>query len=329
MTMPKRRIQNLTSPSIAAISVALLCCIARVGHADNAEAQALFERGMRHAAESRFDHACVAFEASNRLESRAGTLIQIGRCREQLGQLASAWAAYREALTRAKDPRKREFALARAGELEPKLSYLTIAVPEASRVPRLTVTRDGQLIDDATWNRAMPVDGGKHVIVVRAPGYQPWQTTVGIGAANGAATIEVPPLVELAAATAATDRDGEPIAAPSRTRRNVSVVLLGGGAVLGVGGLLLGMAAKGDEAQARALCPEPQMPCRDAARATQLTRSGHKLALGANVGLGLGATAIVVAGALWFTRERATPSNTAFVPTLAGDRVGVAIVRSF
>jgi hypothetical protein len=302
----------------------------RVSHADNAEAQALFERGMQHGAESRFDQACVAFEASNRLESRAGTLIRIGRCREQLGQLASAWAAYREALMRVKDPRKRQFALARAAELERKLSYLTITVPEASRVPRLTVTRGSQPLDRAQWNRAMPVDGGKHVIVVRAPGYQPWQATVGIATPNGAATIEIPKLVELAAATESADHDDEEASsAPSNTRRNVAMVLVAGGAAMTVGGLLLGMAAAGNEAEARALCPDPQVPCRDAARATQLTRSGHKLALGANVTFGLGATAIIIAGAVWLTRERAAPSNTAFVPTLGGDRVGVALVRSF
>jgi len=43
---------------------------------------------------------CEAFDASNRLEPRAGTLIALGDCREKNQQLASAWSAYKDALTR-------------------------------------------------------------------------------------------------------------------------------------------------------------------------------------------------------------------------------------
>src|SRR5258705_11524929 len=102
--------------------------------------------------------ACAAFEASNRVEPRGGTLIRLGECREQNHQLASAWSAYKDALNRVKDPRKRELAAARVAALEPRLSYLTVSVPEDSRVDGLVITRNGGAPDLGLWNRAIPVD---------------------------------------------------------------------------------------------------------------------------------------------------------------------------
>jgi len=46
-------------------------------------------------AEGKLAQACQAFEASNRVEPTAGTLILLGECREQNQQLASAWSAYK------------------------------------------------------------------------------------------------------------------------------------------------------------------------------------------------------------------------------------------
>src|SRR5215510_13654601 len=120
---------------IGATSVAL--CILAAGspaRAQSAKAEALFDDGNRLMAGGKLAQACEAFEASNRIEPRAGTLIRLGDCREQNRQLASAWSAYKDASKLATDPRKQKFATTRAASLEPRLSYLTIAVPDQTRI---------------------------------------------------------------------------------------------------------------------------------------------------------------------------------------------------
>jgi hypothetical protein len=166
-------------------------------HAQNAEAEVLFTDANRLIAEGKLAEACDAFEASNRVEPGAGTLLALGQCREQNHQLASAWSAYKDALSRAKDSRKRDFATARIKALEPRLSYLTVSVPDDSRIDGLTLTRNGKSFDPALWSRALPVDGGVYLIAGNAPGRQPWQATAQVPADGAKISIEVPKLEEL------------------------------------------------------------------------------------------------------------------------------------
>src|SRR5215510_10847785 len=182
---------------IGATSVAL--CILAAGspaRAQSAKAEALFDDGNRLMAGGKLAQACEAFEASNRIEPRAGTLIRLGECREQNRQLASAWSAYKQALARVKDPRKREFATARVAALESRLSYLTVSVPGASRIEGLTLAHSGAALDPALWNRPQPVDGGDYVITGRAPDHEDWQTTVHVAVAGAKVSVEVPRLKE-------------------------------------------------------------------------------------------------------------------------------------
>ena len=142
------------------ISLALVVAVAaaRPVRAEPAEAapdaNAQFEIGVRLMREGVRDHdrdkiaqACDAFEASNRLEIKAGTLLQLGNCRERNHQLASAWAVYRDALVRAVDPRKRQLAADMVHALARRMSMLTIAVDDASRLDGLTITLDGAVVD--------------------------------------------------------------------------------------------------------------------------------------------------------------------------------------
>src|SRR5262249_29256223 len=112
----------------AAIGVAA-CIGTRAAHAQSAEAEALFTEADKLMKAGETARACEAFEGSNRLEPRAGTLIRLGECRERTGELASAWSAYKDALTRVRDPKKRSIASARLAAIEPRLAYLTVAVP--------------------------------------------------------------------------------------------------------------------------------------------------------------------------------------------------------
>src|SRR5690242_16706831 len=128
-----------------AVTSACLLALAADARAQSAEAQARFDDGVRLMKAGKTDEACAAFETSNRLEPRAGTLLRLGECREANHQLASAWSAYQDSLTKATDPKKKAFAQNRIKVLEPKLSHLTINVK--ARVTGLEVKRDGTAVD--------------------------------------------------------------------------------------------------------------------------------------------------------------------------------------
>lgn len=189
--------------SIAVINVAfgILFGVGRA-HAQNAQAERLFEEGNKLMADGKLAEACAAFEASNRVEPRAGTLIRLGECREQDHQLASAWSAYKDSLNLATDPRKQKFATTRAASLEPRLSYLTVAVSDQSRIRGLVLTRNGTSLDPMLWNRALPVDGGDYVIAARAPGYETWQRMVHVPAEGTKLGVDVPALAKAGKVTA-------------------------------------------------------------------------------------------------------------------------------
>jgi hypothetical protein len=292
-----------------AISIAVISALTARVHAQSAEAAALFDDGDKLLKQGKIAEACAAFESSNRIEARAGTLIRLGDCRERNNQLASAWSAYKDALARVKDPHKQKVARDRVAALEPRLSYLTLAVGKP--VDGLAITRDGKPIDPGEWNRAIPIDGGSYEIAASASGFEPWQTTTSVPAERGTITVTVPKLVEQAkpappttATPVATTRPPEPAAEPAgifTTRREVAVGVLGVGVVAGVVGIVLGVSAKHDQDDAYALCPSVSSPCASADRANSLISTGHTRAFEADAAFGVAAVGAIVAGALWFT----------------------------
>jgi len=175
---------------IVGMTVIASCAVVRLARAQSAEAELLFDEADRLMTAGKVAEACDAFEASNRIEARAGTLIRLGQCREQNHQLASAWSAYRDALSRAKDPNKRRIATGQIAAIEPRLSYLTVIVSDANRVDGLAIARNGKPLDRALWNRALPIDGGDYEIVSTAVGHDAWTTRATVPAEGGKVVVE-------------------------------------------------------------------------------------------------------------------------------------------
>jgi serine/threonine-protein kinase len=295
-----------------------------------AAAEARFTEAERLLAAGRVGEACAGFEASNALEPRAGTLINLGLCRERLGALAGALAAYRAALERVKDPQKRRVALDRVAALEPRVSRLVVAVAGAARVPGLAVARDGQPLDLAAAAAGLPVDGGRYTLAATAPGRAPWSATVDVAAAGARVEVVVPVLAPVAAAP-------PPVGAPPRgegarggggmtARRRAA---LGAGLVgLGVvgGSAALGISARGLEDDAFALCPDPGVICDGADRANGLLDRAQQRALVANVGYAVGGAALAGAIALWVTGGSAPArSRVSVTPRAGGPGVDVIV----
>lgn len=326
------------NPAPIRISIAvtsLLLLVAADARAQSAEAQARFDDGVRLMKAGKTEEACAAFETSNRLEPRAGTLLRLGECRERNRQLASAWSAYQDALTKATDPKKKTFAQSRIKVLEPKLSHLTITVK--SRVAGLEIKRDGNPVDSGLWNVAVPIDGGEYAITASASGHIAWSGSATVPVEGGQVSVEVPALAEAPApppppppkAEPAPKRD-EPPPPPRSTwtgKRKVAVVSLTVGVGAAVAGVVLGSSASSKKDDAYKLCPAPSIPCAQAGEANSLISTAHTRALEADVAFGAGAAAAVLAGVLWFT---GAPEENVHVEARASARGGgIAIVGRF
>lgn len=306
--------------SIAATSLLLALLSAGTAHAQSAEAEALFDAGDKLMTEGKLAEACESFEASNRAESRAGTLIRLGECREQNHQLASAWSAYKDALTRVKDPNKRAIATEKVAQLEPRLSHLTVLVGAEHRPDGLAISRNGKAMDPALWNRAMPLDGGDYVVTASAPGFTAWSGTITVPEERGEPSLQVPVLEATPVAVVEKPRPVEtPPPSMFTPMRKVSMALAGVSAVSLVVGVVLGASAKGKQHDAEKLCPDPQVPCASAAEANALSSNGHDRATMANFAFGVAAAAAIGAGVLWVVGhpEESAP-RVAAVPLASG-----------
>jgi tetratricopeptide (TPR) repeat protein len=330
-----------------AVAIGALLGLAGRAEAQNAQAEALFNDGAKLMAAGQYAKACDAFEASNRVESRAGTLISLGECREQNQQLASAWSAYKDALKRVKDPRKREFANAKVKAIEPRLSYLTVTVAADHKLDGLAVTRNGEAFDGLLWNRALPVDGGDYVIAASAPGFVAWQTTAHVPVEGGKIAVELPKLDAAPAGTPPTVAVAAPgpsapvpiasvhaTAAPEGmfTPRRKLAVVAGGVAVAGaVVGIALGVSARGKKNDAYADCNagNASEDCAKADAANALIRSARSRALGANISFAVAAAAAIGAGVLWFTGGPSEQPRVSVAPTVAPGNAGLVVVGAF
>jgi tetratricopeptide (TPR) repeat protein len=315
----------------------------RAVHAQNADAEALFTEAEGLETAGKIAEACDAFEGSNRIEPRAGTLIRLGQCREKQGLAVSAWSAYKDALTRVKDPAKRQIAAARVAALEPTLSYLTVSVSDEARIDGLAIMRNGKPLDQALWNRAAPVDGGVFTVSGQAPGHEAWSTTIEIAATGDKASVEVPrfkaivALVEKPADVGLHDVVKDPIDRPTHAtgmftpRRKIAVGVGAVGLAAVAVGVVFGVQAKGLESDALVQCPNPAQACANAAAAQDLSDRANSRALLANISYGVGGAAMIGAAVLWFTgaAHAASDDDVAVAPRLRSGFSGIDVTVRF
>lgn len=337
---------KLANPrSVAALVATGILASVGLASAQSAEAEVLFRDGRKLLKAGKLAAGCDKIEASERLESSVGTLLNLGDCRERLGRLASAWSAFRKAAAMAKrsggDGKREKEALKRASALEPRLPNLMIQVG-GQRIEGLVIKRDNEVVDPALWNTPVPVDPATYAIVVEAPGYKPWKSEVAITAKLKRKVVIVPQLerapapVEPPAAPLA--RSVEPQLQPAQpapmvvrrepgtwtTARKLSVVL--GVAGLGTvgGGVYFGLRAKDREERANELCPG--VLCADP-EALRLNDDAQDDALRANILYAAGGAAVAIATVMWFVGG--PDGETVVTPTVGSDRAGVSVLGRF
>lgn len=180
----------------SALAVVVAVTTTSFAQPSKAQAEMLFRQAKQLMAQKKFAEACDAFDASQKLDASLATALNQADCREKNGQLATAFGLFLEAQRQARgaDAQLEKIAGDRAAKLEPRLSKLTIAVLAASKIDGLAVTRNGEVVDGALWNRALPVDGGAMAIVATAPGVKAWTHTVTVGNEGDTKVVDVPNL---------------------------------------------------------------------------------------------------------------------------------------
>ncbi len=320
------------------VVVATLLGIAHSAHAqgDAAQAESLFREAKALFDAGEIAEACAAWEASERMDPSLGTLTNIANCREKNGDLATAWEAYvaleRRTAGIGKYQSLNDLGKRKAAELEPRLSYLTINVPDEVRVEGLEVYRAGKLIDPGAWNRALPIDGGQHTITGRAPGHEPWSTTVTVGREGDKKAVEVPRFKAIrdpkggGGKTVIIDRSTPSTFTP---RRKIAAGVAGGAVAAIAVGVVFGLSSARSTDKASSLCPD--INCDRFEEANALNKKSRDQALYANIGFGVGGAAVAGAVVLWIIgkpekAERSAPTVTTHI---GARQVGASVTFRF
>jgi hypothetical protein len=184
-------------PTITLIAVSLAASTAQAQTAarDPVTAEALFLEGKRLMQGRDYAAACPKLAESQRLDPSGGTIFALGLCYEGAGKTATAWSAFNDALSEARQNRRADREAAASEHirsLEQRLTRLRIDVPHP--VAGLEVLRNGIAVGSVLWATAIPVDPGEYTFEAHAPGKLPWKWATHVDRPGEIVPVSVPDL---------------------------------------------------------------------------------------------------------------------------------------
>ena len=262
--------------ALIGLVVAVVSAWPSLARADGSEtdrqiAQSLFDDGRALLEAGRTSEACPKFAESQRLDPGGGTLLNLALCHELENKTATAWTEFREALSIAiRDDRKdrQEIANLHISTLAPKLTRLTVIVPEGIAARDPEVTLDRSRLPAAAWNTEIPIDPGEHRVAVSAQGLPRWETSIATLDAGRTYRIEVPPALDRQGPTPTETRE-------TQGRSTAFWLVLGGAGVSLATSLVTGLMALDANAYVKDNCSATRDFCRvdDAADAAGRART--------------------------------------------------------
>jgi hypothetical protein len=235
-----------------AAACALIVALAAPARADRAEQ--LFKKGKKLLADKRYAEACTAFEDSDRLDPGIGAKLNVARCYEEWGKLATAWRWYADAeqmARAAKDDRASKIH-ALIAALDPAVPRLIVRLPREIEPRAAVVKLDGIELEAAAIGAERRADPGPHQIEYVINGARQTKTIPLERGASSEVVLDAPKRVagkKGRPADPPTDRvdRAEPADAdPGRTRRLAGLGVSAAGVVaIGVAGYL-GVSARSD-----------------------------------------------------------------------------------
>ena len=175
--------------------VAGLVLATQVASADPAREH--FEKGRKLLKQGKAKAACEAFQKSIEIApTNVGVFLNLGDCNQKQQKFASAVAAFTEASRLAaekKDTTRMILAEQRLAAVASRLSTIKVLMPaELSSQNEVAVLVDGQPVAAAAVNAPIPVDIGKHAIVVNVGGEEYFTKDVEVLSEKQIVTVEVP-----------------------------------------------------------------------------------------------------------------------------------------
>jgi hypothetical protein len=305
-----------TSIQLAAALALLVAAAPRGASAEpvsaeaKAAAQALFDQGMKLAAEGRYQKACPKLAESQALDPAIGTRFYLADCFEHVGRVASAWTNFVQVADEARTLGQRDrerVARQRADALRARLPRLTIRLAPADRgLAGVEIRRDDVPVGEAQRDAPIPVDPGPHTVEVTAPGRKAWTTTVVLSGEGATAAVDVPPLESLPHRPALAPLAPLPPAPRALGARKTGGFVMGGVGVAGLGaGTAFGIRAALKQGSVSRLCDDTG-GCTTLAAVNGLNQAGTSADVA--TGLLVGGSALLATGAvLVFTAPSASP----------------------
>lgn len=298
--------------------------VAGPAHADRADQ--LFKKGKRLLAEKRYPEACKAFEDSDRLDPGIGAKLNVARCYEEWGRLATAWKWFSDAEKMARDAGDERATKIHEliEELDPNVPRLTVRVPDTADMSGITLQLDGAPFAEAELGVERRIDPGPHRIEYTIDGEKRTKMVPVERGGSSEVTLDVP--LESERKPRVTES-----AHPGRTRRIAGLVTSGVGvAAMGLAGVLT-LKARGDYKDALAdhcrgatdMCDE------DGLRATHDARSRANVATVVTL---VGAAAVAGGIVLYLTAPRGAESTEHalyLAPSVGGSGGGVVLGGAF
>ena len=327
-----------------AVLVALLTRTATARAGDPAAADALFKEALALLDEGKWSEACPKFKASFDFDPSVSTLINLARCSEHDGKLATAWGQLAEAqrlnLDAPAGPRRSQLEAhikKLSDALSTRLPRVRLVLAGAAPQAEVAITRDGVAVPSSALGQALPMDPGEHVVSVAAPGYvtaerrftitegQSLDVTLELKTAGS----EVGPSPVPPPEVAPVPEPPRPVVEVGPSGQSIAgLTVIGvGGASLVVGAVLGGLAgAKASEIsegceQQGYTCPTAE----ETALANEASDSGGAFFTGSIVCLSAGAALVATGVIVWATSPKRA-STTALSPWVGTRRAGGGVL---
>lgn len=285
---------------------------------DHVKADKLFEEAQQLKQAGKGKEACDRYaEALTYNKNAVGTLLNVAKCNEDAGKIATAVNLYNQARDLAREHNLNEHRAAaedRLSKIGDRVPRLAIAFEE--RVDGMKLVIDDEVFPtSADATNELRLDPGSRHVVVTAPGRLPYDIHVVLTEGKQQA-IAIPKLAH-------------PVTV-NKARRTVGKILTASGGALLVTGLVLGYIADKDYEREFEVgnCMKGAMGSLCNAEGYQRTGEARQLGtVGTVVGIA-GVAALGVGVFLWFTAPPET-ERVAFVPSVTNDSAGIAAVGRF
>lgn len=299
---------------------------ARADGGDAVLADSLYAEGKQLFEKKEYAAACPKLAESDRLDPAGGTVLMLAECYEGEGKIASASAAYGQALARAVRDRRKDRekeARSRLEALQSSVPRVVLDVPDAVRaIPGLVVKRAGADVPSVSFGIEVLTDPGRVEISAEAPGHARFETSIDLRIGE-TRHVRVGPLVPISAS-----KRPPPKAAPLSIAVPVSITLGAVGIASIVVGTFFGLGAISDAEVVNERCHHAPT-CADR-EAVDLANTANDEANAANVLLPLGAAMLasgIIVIAVMGPHERGGATVT--VEAHAGAAPGLSLRAAF